>query len=110
VTVDVKDGIQMPEEIEQLVFRAAQEAIRNAGAHAAAENVDIRVTQNGGTVKLRVADDGRGFDDADAQARRAEGHLGLALIRDLAEAAGGTLTVTSEPGSGTAVELEVPAS
>jgi len=110
VSVDVADGLQLPAETEQLVFRTAQEAIRNAGAHAAAENVDIRVMQNGGTVRLRVADDGRGFDDDDVQARRAEGHLGLALIRDLAEAAGGTLTVTSEPGSGTAVELEVPAS
>jgi signal transduction histidine kinase len=110
VTVDVKDGIQMPAEIEQLVFRAAQEAIRNAGAHAAACNVEVLVTQNGGTVRLRVSDDGRGFAEDDVQARRAEGHLGLAMLRDLAEAAGGTLTVTSEPGSGTAVELEVPTS
>jgi two-component system, NarL family, sensor kinase len=110
VTVDVEDGLQMPAEVEQLVFRAAQEAIRNAGAHAAAVNVEVLVTQTGNVVRLRVADDGRGFDGDDVRARRAEGHLGLAMLRDLAEAAGGTLTVTSEPGSGTAVELEVPAS
>ena len=110
VTLEIDEGLQMPEEIEQLVFRAAQEAIRNAGAHAAACNVDILVTRTGDTVRLRVADDGRGFDGDDVRARRADGHLGLAMLRDLAEAAGGTLTVTSEPGSGTAVELEVPAS
>jgi two-component system, NarL family, sensor kinase len=110
VTLEVDEGLQMPEEVEQLVFRAAQEAIRNAGAHAAACNVDILVTRTGDTVRLRVADDGRGFDDDDVRSRRAGGHLGLAMLRDLAEAAGGTLTVTSEPGSGTAVELEVPAS
>ena len=109
MTVDVQDELHMAAEIEQLVFRAAQEAIRNAGAHAAACNVTVTVTQTGGTVRLRVAD-GRGFDDDDVRARRAEGHLGLAMLRDLAEAAGGTLTVTSETGSGTAVELEVPAS
>ena len=45
VTVDVEDGLEMPAEIEQLVFRTAQEAIRNAGAHAAACNVTVRVTQ-----------------------------------------------------------------
>lgn len=110
VTLEIDEGLQMPEEIEQLVFRAAQEAIRNAGAHAAACNVEILVTRTGDTVRLRVADDGRGFDGDDVRASRADGHLGLAMLRDLAEAAGGTLTVTSEPGSGTAVELEVPAS
>ena len=54
VTVDVEDGLEMPAEIEQLVFRTAQEAIRNAGAHAAARNVTVRVTQTGDTVSLRV--------------------------------------------------------
>ena len=109
VTVDVEDGLEMPAEIEQLVFRTAQEAIRNAGAHAAACNVTVRVTQTGDTVSLRVADDGRGFDDEDVQTSRTGGHLGLALLRDLAESAGGTLTVTSKPGSGTDVDLEVSA-
>ena len=94
-------------EVERLVFRAAQEAIRNAGSHAAARHVGIRVTQTNGTVSLRVTDDGRGFDDSDLRARRAEGHMGLAMLRDLAEAAGGTLSVTSAPGAGTTVELDV---
>jgi two-component system, NarL family, sensor kinase len=107
VTVDVEDGLELPEEVERLVFRAAQEAIRNAGSHAAATHVGIRVTQTNGTVSLRVSDDGRGFDDSDLRARRAEGHMGLAMLRDLAEAAGGTLSVTSAPGAGTTVELDV---
>ena len=108
VTVDVDEELAMPAEIEQLVFRTAQEAIRNAGAHAAACNVSVSVTQAGDSVSLRVADDGRGFDDDDVRVRRAEGHMGLALLGDLVETAGGTLTVTSKPGSGTEVQLEVP--
>jgi len=108
VTVDVDEELAMPAEVEQLVFRTAQEAIRNAGAHAAACNVAVSVTQAGDLVSLRVADDGRGFDDDDVRARRAEGHMGLALLGDLVETAGGTLTVTSKPGSGTEVQLEVP--
>ena len=56
---------------------------------------------------LRVADDGRGFDEDELARRRLEGHMGLAMLQDLAEAAGGRLRVTSPPGGGTIVELEV---
>jgi two-component system, NarL family, sensor kinase len=108
VAVDVQPGLELPTEVEQLIFRAAQEAIRNAGSHAAADHVTIGVAQVNGTVTLRVADDGRGFDDAAAARRRLEGHMGLAMLHDLAEAAGGTLRVASTPGGGTTVELEVP--
>jgi signal transduction histidine kinase len=59
-------------------------------------------------VTLRVSDDGRGFDDTTLSSRRAEGHMGLAMLSDLAESAGGALHVRSVPGSGTTVELEVP--
>jgi two-component system NarL family sensor kinase len=107
VTVDVDPGLELPEEVERLVFRAAQEAIRNAGSHAAARHVDISVAKMNGTVTLRVTDDGRGFDDGGLKARRAEGHMGLVMLRDLAEAAGGTLAITSAPGAGTTVELDV---
>ena len=76
VAVDVQRGLEMPAEIEQLVFRTAQEAIRNAGAHAAAMHVTVRVAQINGTVSLRVADDGRGFDDDDVQAQPRRGAHG----------------------------------
>jgi len=61
-----------------------------------------------GVVTLRVRDDGCGFDAAEAAARRSEGHLGLSMLRDLSEAAGGRLSVESAPGAGTTVALEVP--
>ena len=108
VSVDVEPGLRLPTEIEQLVFRTAQEALRNAGAHAGAGHVAVDVHQEDGRVTLRVSDDGRGFDTADAAARRSEGHLGLSMLRDLSESAGGRLRVDSAPGAGTTVELEVP--
>ena len=108
VAVDVQAGLELPPEVERLVFRTAQEAIRNAGSHAAAEHVSIGVAQVNGTLTLRVADDGRGFDEDELAERRAEGHMGLAMLRDLAEAAGGTLRVTSAKAGGTIVDLEVP--
>ncbi len=108
VAVDVQVGLELPTEVERLVFRTAQEAIRNVGAHAAAEHVSIDVAQTNGTVTLRVADDGRGFEADELARRRLEGHMGLAMLRDMAETAGGGLEVTSSQGGGTVVELEVP--
>jgi len=108
VDVDVQTDLALPADTEQLVFRAAQEALRNAGAHAGAEHVSVSVGQHNGSVRLLVADDGRGFDQQQLAGRRAEGHMGLAIIRDLAEAAGGSLSVSSQPGDGTRVELELP--
>jgi two-component system, NarL family, sensor kinase len=108
VAIAVDPGSGLSTEVEQLVFRTAQEAMRNVGAHAAATHVDLAVRRDNGAVTLRVADDGRGFDERTLTTRRAEGHMGLAMLRDLAESAGGTLHVTSSPGSGTTVELEVP--
>ncbi len=108
VSVDVAEGLQLPTAVEQLLYRAVQESIRNVGAHAAAERVSIRVAQANGSVTLRVADDGRGFAQGTLAGRRAEGHMGLALLRDLVEADGGILRVDSTPGDGTVVELEMP--
>jgi signal transduction histidine kinase len=108
VAVDVQSGLDLPTEVEQLVFRTAQEAIRNVGSHAAAGHVSIDVAQTNGTVLLRVADDGRGFDEDELARRRGEGHMGLAMLRDLAESTGGRLRVASTQGRGTTVELEVP--
>ena len=56
-----------------------------------------------------MQDDGRGFDAATRARRRDEGHLGLALVEDLAAHLGGRAEVRSAPGEGTVVELEVPA-
>jgi signal transduction histidine kinase len=109
VTVEVEPGPDLSTEVEQLVFRTAQEAIRNVAAHAGAEHVDIEVTRNDASLTLRVSDDGRGFDQAAVADRREQGHLGLVMLGDLAQSAGGSLRIISEPGDGTTIELEVPA-
>ena len=61
-----------------------------------------------GLVRLVVRDDGRGFAPPERQRREAEGHVGLSLLAGLAERAGGRLSLRSEPGDGTTLELEVP--
>jgi two-component system, NarL family, sensor kinase len=109
VSVDVQPGLDLSTEVEQLVFRTAQEALRNVASHAAAGHVAIGVSSENGSVTLTVADDGRGFDAEHLAGRREQGHLGLMMLGDLARSAGGDLRVRSSEGSGTTVELEVPA-
>jgi two-component system, NarL family, sensor kinase len=109
VTVDVPERLAVSEQTEQLIFRTAQEAVRNISAHADAGHASIEVTQTNGAVTLRIADDGRGFDPETAAARRVAGHMGLSILEELALVSGGTLAVESAPGAGTTVRLEVPA-
>ncbi|WP_030264763.1 GAF domain-containing sensor histidine kinase [Streptomyces violens] len=96
----------LPAAQEEAVLRVAQEALHNALRHADAQRVDVTLVRHGQGAVLRVADDGRGFDPGTV--RRAGRHLGLVSMRDRASGVGGTLTVESEPGKGTAVEMEVP--
>ena len=94
---------------DALVYRVAREAVRNAQAHGKPTSVRVEVTRPAAaTTRLVVSDDGRGFAAADRERSESEGHLGLTLLESLAAQAGGTLSVRSEPGAGTTVELEVP--
>jgi signal transduction histidine kinase len=107
-SLTVDRGLDMSETAEAQVFRAAQEALRNVLVHAGARRVDVQVKRNDGVVELVVADDGRGFSPEALAERREEGHLGLQLVGDLADEAGGRLVIDSAPGRGTRVEMEVP--
>ncbi len=96
----------MPAAQEEALLRVSQEALHNALRHAAATRVDVTLTYAASVVRLRVTDDGVGFDPR--AVRKAGRHLGLVSMRDRASGVGGRLTVESEPGKGAAVELEVP--
>lgn len=95
---------------QQAVYRIAQEAMHNALRHAAATRIDVSMVAVDGTLVLEVRDDGAGFDPSTAPSSAAGSgrRLGLASMRERARAAGGRLDVTSGPGTGTTVRLEVP--
>ncbi|WP_432280566.1 GAF domain-containing sensor histidine kinase [Streptomyces luomodiensis] len=96
----------LPAAQEEALLRVAQEALHNALRHADAQQVDVTLARYGQGARLRVADDGRGFDPS--AVRRAGRHLGLVSMRDRAGGVGGRLTVESAPGKGTVIEMEVP--
>jgi signal transduction histidine kinase len=99
--------LDLPPDVAALVFRVAHEALHNVVNHADASHVELRIEHVGdGDLLVHVADDGRGFEPADVPTRG--GHLGLALMRDLVEQAGGELAVASAPGAGTVIRARVP--
>jgi signal transduction histidine kinase len=108
VELRVDGDNRLDPETQALVYRVAQEAVRNVIAYADATNVSVEVDVVDSTARLLVADDGRGFGAEVRDRRREEGHLGLSLVEELARQAGGSLTVDSEEGAGTRVRLEVP--
>jgi signal transduction histidine kinase len=94
----------LPLEIEEVLYRIAQEALHNVVKHAAARQVRLDIGARDGGVSLRIEDDGKGFDPATVP----DGHLGLAGMRARAERLGASFVCRSRPGGGTTIEVTVP--
>jgi signal transduction histidine kinase/ligand-binding sensor domain-containing protein len=110
VHVDVEgQSRKLPEEMEQHLLRIAQEAVTNTVKHAHAKEVWIQLAMDNGKLKMRVTDNGEGFEQTDAFSEIG-GHFGLLGMRERAERLGGELLLHSEPGEGTEVEVTVPLS
>ncbi len=110
IRVDVQgESRPLPEETEQHLLRIAQEAVTNAVKHARASHVNIHLEMAGRELSLRVADNGRGFEQDEAFSE-VGGHFGLLGMRERAERLGGELQLHSEPGHGTEVAVTVPIS
>jgi signal transduction histidine kinase len=94
----------VPEQVKLAVYRIAEEALTNVVKHAKAGKVTVRLDASGeGWLRLMVRDDGQGFD-----AQSAPGGLGVATMRDYADAVGGQCAVHSVPGVGTEVTAALP--
>jgi signal transduction histidine kinase len=108
-SLDLPANLSVTEADERLLFRVAQESLRNTYKHAAATSAHVALRSDGGTLVLEALDDGRGFDAAIVGARPPNGHLGYRVLQDLVQDAGGRLEVTSVIGEGTTVRAQVPA-
>jgi signal transduction histidine kinase len=89
-------------DVEQCIYRIAQEAIENVINHAQAEKLSVQLTVQDEEISLVVQDDGLG---ADLHQVEHAGHFGLAGMRERAELVGGSLAIQSKPGQGTRVQL-----
>jgi len=91
------------------VYRIGGEALRNAFRHADAQHIEIEIRYDERRLRLRLRDDGKGIDPKLLSDDGDEGHYGLRGMRERAKLLGGKLTIWSERGSGTEVELIIPA-
>jgi signal transduction histidine kinase len=91
------------------VYRIGREALRNAFAHAQANQIEADITYDARLLRLRIRDDGKGIDPILLNAGR-DGHWGLTGMRERAEQIGAQLDIWSEVGAGTEVDLRIPAS
>jgi signal transduction histidine kinase len=104
----VPEDAPLTGDTEALFYRVAQEAVRNSRTHADASEVRIALLLGSNDLRLVIEDNGRGFSRADAGETATEGHVGLQLMRDLVDHAGGELEIESAPGRGTSVAVVLP--
>jgi signal transduction histidine kinase/ligand-binding sensor domain-containing protein len=89
------------------IYRIAREALRNAFRHAQASQIEAEVKYGARELRVRIRDDGRGIDPQHLNAGRAR-HWGLTNMRERAQQIGSELSLWSEVGAGTEVELRIP--
>ena len=109
VQVDISVGeLDCDARVRSLIHRVVQELVRNVAKHAAAHRVELTVTQDRDAVRLALTDDGQGFDLEALGERQRRGHMGLLLVEQRVQDAGGVLQVISTPGRGTKVAMRLP--
>jgi signal transduction histidine kinase len=106
VTTTVVGDCPLPADVQISLYRIAQEALNNIAKHARASQAKLSLHNESGQVRLRISDDGLGFEPDAAQAHQ----LGLEIMRERAQVIGATLRIESQPGHGTQVEVDWPGS
>jgi len=104
--LDVSEGEPGPN--DRAVLRCTSELLSNVVRHAKAAHVSVALQRGNGSDRVRVRDDGVGFDPVVATATVRAGHIGLVSLRERAEALGGALTLESAPGAGTTATVTIP--
>ncbi|MEZ4835390.1 MAG: sensor histidine kinase [Caldilineaceae bacterium] len=106
ITCDVADLPALDPIAEQTIYRVAEAALANVAQHANADHILVRLTETPhGSLLLTVEDNGDGFDPSSIPPDR----YGITGMRERAALIGGSLYVSSAPGQGTTIRLEVEA-
>ncbi len=97
-------GSRLPPSLETAIFRIVQESLSNVRKHAEAGRATVEVAREAGLVRIRVSDDGRGFDPKAVPEER----FGLEGIRQRARLFGGEPRIEATPGHGCTIEVALP--
>jgi signal transduction histidine kinase len=106
VTFSAIEGLNgIPEGVALCLYRVAQEALRNIATHAGASKARVTLNPTEEGLELIIADDGRGFNFAEAEDR---GGLGLISLEERVRLVGGSLKIDTEPQRGTRIQARIP--
>jgi signal transduction histidine kinase len=98
----------LPPHIELQVLRICQEAMNNIRKHSGANNIHFEMFRRDGHLCVSIEDDGQGFDvSSQSRGHSFQGH-GLNVMKERAASAGGNLKITSAPGKGTTLTIDIP--
>jgi signal transduction histidine kinase len=96
-------------QLETTLFRVIQEAVSNIARHAQAKNADIKLYFRNNVVKVKIGDDGPGFDVEEAMSSKERPRgLGLLGMKERVELMNGTLSIRSRSHGGTDIDIEIP--
>jgi signal transduction histidine kinase len=102
--LDLEPDVVVPDAWAQALPRIAREAVANAVQHGRPRTVTVHLRDANG-IRLRVTDDGNGFDPSEPRIASSSGLIGM---RERTESLGGEFKLSSEPGRGTSVEILLP--
>ena len=103
VSVQGDEALIAPQVVRDELFLVLREGVRNAVTHSGASTITVEVDITENQIKAAVEDDGRGFEPGGEA-----GGTGLASMKERTSLLGGTLTLMSEPGKGTRIEIFLP--
>jgi two-component system sensor histidine kinase UhpB len=104
VTVRSSGDLDLPPDAKLVLYRVTQEALSNILKHAHASEADVEVVAEDGVVSLYITDDGTGFDIRTVS----PSGMGLRMMRERLEGAGGSFAIESAPGRGTTIRAVIP--
>jgi len=103
--IDVDPELSAPLAQKVAIGRVVREAVANALRHGAARSITISAERSDSTLLLQISDDGNGFDPA---AERRVDAFGIDAMRNSIESLGGAFRISSRPGTGTTLRIELP--
>ena len=98
----------LSEQVKTFLYRATRELLTNIAKHAEARNVFVRIDRIDGNIRIRIRDDGRGFDASAKEPTADRQRFGIFSIRERLSHIGGSFQIASDPGKGTEVTLIAP--
>jgi signal transduction histidine kinase len=107
-TVSQAQNREVAPEVTIALLRLVQEALANTYQHSGAKSARLALDFSAADVRLRLEDEGRGFDTGERRVPRIEGGHGLGNMEERVRELGGTLSVESAPGRGVRLEAVIP--